>query len=504
MPPTVAQLTTAHPLHKANAHWWGLLTRLVEGGRSLTKDDKEVLLKHPDNRGPALRQKRAEVAHHSPLLAGMMTKLQAQITRSPANYIPTREGSTATSSDEFWGDFMNNTTLDGAEFGSLHGQLSNAMLCALTTGAAYIQVDTLPTPEARNRAEQRELGGDRPFLVLHDRSGLQDWGMGHKGFDFAHLHYQDIWRDGWGSRPLPVHRYQIYERKPDGSVSSQSWRIRPKSRDVTSFVPSSDDIVEEILPESEVFHLITPQGKRTLFPVVPLNIPKPLAVGPQLFDTYSQFFSQMAGINYSSLVSLWRQLIFTGVRNEEDVLNAISKGAGDGFYWALQPGIEAKWLETDTQGLEFAMRYADILKSEMLDSVSQIAASAAATYAGLSRSGVSKKEDRRNMDILLEVYGVALRGLAKRVLDCASIARGEALNWSVEGFAKYDSDGLLDDLAEFTASAPVIKSPTYDREARKALAASAVHALGIPPSSLTTILNEINDELDEVEPDAEG
>lgn len=480
--PTIAQLTAVHPAYRAHAPHWGLLSRLVDGGLSVSMEDKKRLLRHPDNRPEALKRKRAEVAHFSALLGGLSTKLQSQITRSPGVYVPNRPDGSPTD-DPFWGEFMN----DAGDGESFHALLSQGMLQALTTGCAFFQVDTPPSPGARNREEQRAMGGDRPFVIFRPRTALPDWQSDRNGFSFAKIHTQEYIRDGWQSSPVPSHRYQIYQRTADGRITSQQWRILPKDPKPDTFTPASDDRIEEIGTEEEIFHL--PGDYR--FPLIPMRIPPALEVGTQLYEVYSQYFTQLAAINYASLVSLWRQLIFTGADDPAVINEAVGGGTGDGFYWALPEGIEAKWLETDTQGLEFALKYADSLKAAMYDQISQIAASAAASYGAIARSGESKKEDRRNMDILLETYGSSIRSTAKQVLDCAAIARGEALDWVVQGFSKYDSDGLLDDLAEFTAASPVVNSPTFDREGRKAIAAAGVRALGLSPELMSAISEEI-------------
>lgn len=489
---TVAQLTAAHPLHKAFSSQWRLLTRLIEGGTSVTLADKQRLLRHPDNRPEALKEKRAEVAHLSPILGGLIVKLQSQIMRVPGVYEPNLAGTTRPSDDPFWANFIQSAAQDADDTFSLHQSLSKSLLQALTTGVSYIQVDTPPTPEARTRAEQSELGGDEPFLILRDRADVLDWDRDRHGFKFAKIHTQGYERESWDSTLVPFHQYQIYQRSPEGRVTSQTWKITPKAKNVEQFEPTTADIVEQVSEEQEIFYTTVGGTDLFQFPIIPLSIPQELVVGAQLYETYVQLFTQTAGINYASLVSLWRQLVFSDVNDPADIQARIGTGAGDGFFWALPPGVVASWLETDTGGLEFALKYGEHLKGEMLEQISQIAASAAASYAGMNRSGESKKEDRRNLDILLESYGMAVKGTVKRVLDCAAVARGEdILDWNVHGFNKYDSDGLLDDLAEYLASAPVVNSPTFTVEGRKAIAAEAVTALGLPQSSLSVILAEI-------------
>lgn len=488
MSPTVQQLTSVHRTHKAKSQKWDLLTRIVES--EVTVEDKQTLLKHPDNRPESLKEKRAEVAHFSSLLGGLVIKLQSYIMSKKGVYEPFIAGGTTMSGDPLWGQFIENCTQEGDSF---HKVLSTGLLQSLTTGLAFFQVDTLPSPHARNKAEQREMGGDRPFVVLRNRSDIVDW---HKqgSYGMIKLHSIEYLRNSWLSPATPTHLYQVYQRYQDGRITSQKWRILPPkgSAPTESFTPGTDARVELDSPEQDIFHINTPSGKVFRLPLISMKIDPNLILGIQLLEIYSQYFTQMAAINYASLISLWRQLIFTNVTDESLIAKAIGEGAGDGFWWALPPGVEAKWLETDTAGLEFALRYAEVLKGEMYEQVAQIAASAAATYVGMKRSAESKEADQQNMNILLRVYGSVVRQTAKQVLDCAAIARGELIDSNVVGFDKYDGDRFLEDLEEFLSASPVIKSPTFDREGRKILAAGAVDALGLPPA----LLKQISDEID--------
>jgi hypothetical protein len=500
--PTVAQLINPHPIHAAYASRWALLTRLIEGGMSVTLQDKQNLLRHPDNRPEALKKKRADVAHLSPILGGLVVKLQSQIMRTPGVYEANRIGTTTATDDPFWAEFINAAAQDDEDSYSFHQALAKTLLQSLTTGAGYVQVDVPATPEALTRAEQSEMGGDRPFLVLRNREDILDWERDRNGYKFAKIHTMGFDRDGWDSTPVPTHSYQIYQRLADGSITSQTWKIRPKATKAIEFTPQEGDYIDLVSEEQEIFHLPIRGENIYRFPLIPMSIPKELAVGGQLYETFVQFFTQMAGINYASLVSLWRQLIFMGISDPGELQARINTGANDGFFWPMKPGEDVKWLECDTGGLEFALKYGEHLKGEMLEQIAQIAASAAASYAGLNRSGESKKEDRRNLDILLESYGATVRKTAHAILDCATVARGEEwLDWNVKGFSKYDSDGLLEDLEEYNAAAPVVDSPTFTKEGRKAIASAAATSLGLHPSVVPAILAEIEDgDEDEQEP----
>ena len=133
----------------------------------------------------------------------------------------------------------------------------------------------------------------------------------------------------------------------------------------------------------------------------------------------------------------------------------------------------------------------------MLDLVHKIAETAANAYAMRMQSGESKKEGRRDLDILLEVYGEELRGFAKSILDAASIVRNEDTEWTINGFTDYNTTGLMEALQEYTAlDRAGIDSDTLQRESRIAIANKAVASLNLSP----TIVSEIADEIGEDSP----
>ena len=81
----------------------------------------------------------------------------------------------------------------------------------------------------------------------------------------------------------------------------------------------------------------------------------------------------------------------------------------------------------------------------------------------------------------------------QKILDTASIARGEVIDWEVQGFESYDIDSLTKDIEEYKASEDILFSPTFTIEGQKALSQKASEAIGIPRK----FWQQIKDEIDE-------
>ncbi|MEN9566243.1 MAG: hypothetical protein RLZZ69_1439, partial [Cyanobacteriota bacterium] len=109
----------------------------------------------------------------------------------------------------------------------------------------------------------------------------------------------------------------------------------------------------------------------------------------------------------------------------------------------------------------------------------------------IAQSGESKKEDRRNLDILLEVYGQHLSSFVQSILNIAAIARGDNSQWLVSGFTDYDSDTFLEDLEQYAASSPVIDSKVFNQAAREQLLERAIAELGLNPKIREEAIKEM-------------
>lgn len=486
------ELIRRHPTHKKNAHYWSNLTKLVAGGSQADKELKAELLINPDKRPQIVIDKRLELAPYLSFMGGILTKLEAQLLAKEATY-----KSSGTEADSFWDEeFFPRGAL--GKFGriSFHQFLKDASMAALTQQIAIAIID-VPNVAAENRVQQQELGGDKPYVHLKPRESLWDWDMDTEGFLFAKFHDYYLTRKDWRSDFVPKHEFLIYQKLENG-VFVERIVVSPKEPEKfqeTYFdvekVSEDEIVIEQALPPTEVFFSNENGGKIFRFPIVTLKLDPSLWLADQLYDPQVSLFNQSSAAEWALFSTNYAQLIFKNV-DDEEVLNDRLNKAGDGYYWSLPPEVEPEWLERGGTGIDRAFDFVKTRHEEMLGIVQQVSYSAAMSYAGLNRSGVSKQEDRRNLDILLEVYAQAIKTFAKECLDVCSIARGNTATWEVDGLNKYDSDSLLQDLEQYTASEKVINSETFRNASQQKLAVTAMNDLGIDNSLKDTILAEID------------
>lgn len=465
---------------------------MVQGGSSVGIEEKKQLLTSPNCRSQEVIDERVKIAPYFSLMGSILTRLQSQLLADKATYTldPTTE-------DNFWKqEFFPRGVAGNKGRKSFHQGLKDATLLALSQGLAIAVID-VPHVQAENRLQQEVLGGDRPYVIIRSREDLWDWESDKDGLIFAKLHTFRYRREGWLDDVIPEHEFTIYQREEHGGITMARYLVRPSKPedyqdrpfDLDSANQNNTVIIEDLAP-TEVFYLSRGNEKIVKFPVIILEFDDSLCIADQLYDSQKSHFNQTAAAEWAMLSTNYAQLVFSEVDDQKKLEARIGK-TGDGYFWALPPDIKVNWLERQGNGIDRALNYRDTKKAEMLEIISQIAVTAASAYAQLSRSGESKKEDRRNMDILLEVYGQAIAEFAKNILDVCAIARGVDATWAVDGFHKYDSDSLLEDLEQYSMCDRYINSSTFRKASQEKLALMAIEELGLNPELSNTIISEI-------------
>jgi hypothetical protein len=502
--PTIRQLVRRHPEHQKFYDRWRLLDAMAAGGSCVNESVKKQLLVCPDREGnDDVVSERIKLAPYDSVMGGILVKLISQLMQDEASY----QGS----NDPFWADeFLASGALvpeddDAAE--SFHSFLTQSAFQGLVQGAAIAQIDTRNV-QANTLNEQRGAGGDRPYVILRPRTELWDWQIDRNGYQFAKLHtYQEI-RQSWDSDPVEQHQFTIYWRDDNGRVYGAVWAFALSDSGRRKYPELSihdfDNLTDEdvnihtISEETEIFNINRGGQRIYKFPIVSLRIPPQLWLTDQLFDLQKSLFNQVASGEWAILQTNYAQLVFTGIEKPHSESNsnpAKESPAGDGYYWELGPDQDAKWLVRDSEGIELCIDYQEKIRKRMLEIIHRIAESAASDYAARMQSGESKKEQRKDLDILLDIYGGLIRDYAARILNVASIAHNEDVDWNVRGFSDYNSEGLIDYIDKYLQVQKTnINSASLNREAQRAIAARTIQELGLDANLLSQVEAEIAQE----------
>lgn len=520
-------LLAKHPDYEAKTSYWELLGKMAAGGCQIGLREKIELLICPGTTDPDLLRNRAEVAVFEPTMGGIITKMVSQLCRDEAIY----QGS----DDEYYQEFLKSGYVSSdSEAGraSFHRFLVDCLYCSLVKQIQIAQVDTPSSDKpASNMEEEKAAGGYDAYVIKHDRAALWDWQTDKRGLTFAKLHFYREEKKDWRSPSMPVHEFLIFERLDDDSVVSSKYIVKPKKefidarfkadvpvtndaaaelesslsvkqlkkdRDCLEKTPFDKVEVTKVFERKECFYATGKDGKKIYkFPIIVKRLPSAMCIGDQLYDLQRGAFNMGSSGNWAEKATNYSMPVYeppsgvdANVKWNGNPLEFKKQGAG--YYMEIAPGSKLHAYKLHSQQeIQLAWDREQVYKQRMLDVVQQISTIAAASY--IPQSGESKKEDRRSLDILLEVYGQYIREFAKDVLDVVAIARNEVVDWTVQGFSDYDSEGLEESLKEYLAIDQAgIDSPTLRREAQKTLARRYAQEYGLSDEKI----KEVTDELD--------
>ena len=489
MPPTLNRLRFRHPDHRAKAGYWKRLDALVKGGSALTDQLKRELLANPDGRSEAVIKQRVKVARYSNKISPILSRFLTQLFAETAAY----EGS----KDKFWGEkfFKEGALLSGDDDGRASFQtfLMRAMLAALSTGKAIAQIDTRIATRAANKLQQREYQEDEPYLILVPRWDLWDWETDRDGFKFAKIHRFRWARKSWDSDPVAMHDFTTYQRVPNGTIAFSRYAVierKPDESGVGSdleLLSDRDVVIEPIqgLENIELFNL----KDKFKFPLVTLNLPPELWVADQLYDSQSSHFNISASAEWGILTSNYAM---AGIKTSEpEEFFDRNKRFGEGYYLLLQPEEDVSWLERPGGAFDTAMRYREVIETDIDKTVQQIAIAAKDAVSAIS--GEAIRQARRPEQLLLLGYGALVKEFAECVLDVAAIARGEDVTWKCNGFDDFSEVSLTAVSAEYAGiQMAQIPSPTFNKEMQKAYVRDVAKQKDFTPEDLKRMLEEID------------
>jgi len=344
--------------------------------------------------------------------------------------------------------------------------------------------------------------------MLRPRQDLWDWAGDKEGLKYVKLHTFRYSKPGPFDAPIREHEFTIYQRTERGTIEASVYVLRhaldkyradgvdgyevPFGMDDLATMGEGNAIIEAKAEGVDIFH--TGAGLYR-FPVVIRTVEQPLWIADQLYDNMISLFNHTAGGEWALIQTNYGMLKFTGIdqphaEGNNNPANMVQHG--NGYFMELPEGVDAAWLVRPGNDIQLSLDYQRTIKEKMLELVNKIAETAANAYAMRMQSGSSKKEQRRDLDILLEVYGQDIREFAQGILNVASVARNKDTEWEVSGFTDYNTEGLMESLEEYLALDNAgIQSETLKRESRKAIVGKAVSKLNLPPEMLTAINEEI-------------
>ena len=395
--------------------------------------------------------------------------------------------------DGFYAAFANDADLRGLTFAKL---MRAVFTTALVKGKGIVAVDLPRTDEAPvNLAEETALGAARGYAFELPIEQLVDWEYDERGrFEWAILERVIVRR----ASPMEMRGPLVEEFKvwtlDGGRARWETFRTPPHRPGL------------RIGDEVEVPRV---GGGTTTFSQIPLmefTMPPGLWVGNKLGCLAREHFQRRSALNAAENKSLfaipWVKLGPEVSAPGQAMPSEVQQNANRGRdprgefnrrgYVVLGSEDDIGFSEPEGKAYALIERQLEKLVDDMFRVVHQMAASVSATTTALGRAAASKAEDRSATEVVLGAYGALVRDFAKRVYECVSSSRGEAVIWTPHGLDKFeleDRDTVLKEALSVDAIS--IPSATFQKLYKTKLAFALLG--NVPPETQQVIQAEIEE-----------
>ena len=202
-------------------------------------------------------------------------------------------------------------------------------------------------------------------------------------------------------------------------------------------------------------------------PFVMIELPHGMWLANQLYSWQIDIFNQTNMLAYGILMSCFLQPY---IKTHEDGGVASNRIYSEGTIIQLRAGREGRegeetgWITADVDPLRFNAETLKDKRDEGYRIVHQMALAVDQQAVNVSRSGVSKQEDRRATDVILCGYGGIVRDPIVRTANIISRIYGDGVTWECSGFDDFSAPDLADILAAaMQADTLKIPSPTFKK-----------------------------------------
>lgn len=347
---------------------------------------------------------------------------------------------------------------------------------SLIEGAAFWLVempdDSGLAPASRAEWEERELG--RAKLKPISRDQLLDWEEDSSGsLLWANLYDCRLVRPSITSgKRLTQKTWTLYD---SSNVSTYQVTYDPKEREL-----KADDIIPLVGVKPHSFGEV---------PLVRMEIkPIGLWIANRVASAQVAHFqlsnAQTWGIEQTCYAM---PVLFLDEAREGGNLMGpgyyLQLGAKDRFEWSAPPAVPFEQIGEAIKSH----------KDEIFRIVHQMAAGVDNNAAAVGRSGRSKELDASSTQVILRAYGDMVKRALEETYELISRARGEALDWSIEGLERFELDVDMEQIIAAMAGLSSVRSETFKKELEKRA------AFAVLPNVAQTVKDLISDEIDSAE-----
>lgn len=485
----------------------GQLEDLYVGGYRIVRKAKDFLSRLA-NESDGRYAERCGTASYQPYFGQIVDQFVSDLFGQPLSIKPAADADNPNTPGEvpdvdFYSSFEKDVDLDGTSFVDL---MERTLRTGLKKRYALVAVDAPSSgdaPPPASMAEEVDRGSRRCYAYEVPLEQLIDWKLipGGRRFEWAILNKLEQ------DRPSPFTRrsaiketFTVWGLSDTGGAAQ--WRRYAITYDKDR-PPKPDDPLS--LEDEGVSSF-----KR--IPLLRFELPEGLwvgnKIGPQAREHYQRRSALISAEN-RSLVAIpvakkGPEAPAAGGAIPADITqkptrgnNPVGRFNAEGW---LEIGSEdsVEFVEPRGGCYELVDKQLDALKDAMFAVNHQMAASIRPTGAALGRSGLSKQKDQDATERVLRALGHRVRTFAVCVYDAISEARGEDTHWTPFGLDNYEKEDREQLLEESISLDQVqIPSATFRKLHKRYVAEKFLK--GIDPQSLATVVQEIEDGVDDEE-----
>lgn len=444
--PTYAELNQTHPSYDAAR--LNELEALYEGGRKLESLYSQLLPRRPKER-PERWELRVKEAEYRNYLGPIIDYFKSMLFVSRP-ILKTKVGAATeatTDPGEYWTHLREDCDGGGTDVDAFFGQtLIDAMVSR--TGWLWIKQPQDGGQAASDASEFEQRGLGAVTLERVAPCDVLDWEADEAGrLLWAVTHKSERPRRGLsGSR----------------SVIVETWRyLTPETTETYRLEREANKAPD---PDAEVTRVGAPQPNLMgAVPLVCLDLPPALWVASRLRSAQLAHFRKVCAQSWSLAATAYAMPVVNVKYPDE--YEKVAAGAGYEIVLGLEESYNWQAPPTD----HFAAYDAEIkaCKDEIFRTAHQMALGVENNAAAVGRSAESKASDAETTRVMLISFSRVVKETIEYTLDLISRARGEKLEWSVEGlddFAAFDVTNFLEQLGLVT-DAGGIPSKTFKVQA---------------------------------------
>jgi hypothetical protein len=416
---------------------------LFEGGKAFRARIDRYLLQNEQEPAPLFR-KRCQRAYYLNYIARIVRFFAGAL------FAKSLTRTSDPSADEWYRDVFE-ADADGAGT-DLDVMVQQSFVRALVGRRAYVRVEVAAAsaegPAPTSLADADRMGLRRVRLVPVATEDVRHWKRAADGTFLWVTEYASTTELEDFEDPEAVTTETWTTWYADGTA--RRWQIRHPAG-------------QAVRPATVVPEIDPPANPGGAVPLVELALPPELHLLAHVADPALEAFRKASALSWAVDRTCYAMPAFF----LKDKRKPPTMGAG--YYLMLGIGEKVEWPSPESAPFEVVQKLVQSIVQEIHRVVEQMALAVDNNAAAaVGRSGESKTADGAATQIVLPSFGKHVRDFEERVLDRASLARGDGLTWAVQGMDRFDvaDVGAVVDAA--LASDPLlIPSVTHRRAVMK-------------------------------------